>query len=319
MTGALLTQPALSSPAGAQVPTRRGEPVVESVRIASYNAGSMVGVKGTVKDVQALIDQGVDIIALQEMSSWTKRVKIREKYLDCETCLYDGYVPVQAVPGGQPILYRSDRFTLLDSGMSQLTKDTYVGPRGAGPSTIRARWVTWVRLRTVATGRQVYILNNHGVPTVQRGDGQPNMRLKKRVAVYAKHMAGLESFVDSIKTTTGGSIFVVGDLNVNYRTDRVVAPDVFPFHSLGLVGMQASYEKLGLPEHGTHVLPNGYDKRLIDYSYSSQPRFVSPTAQTILTGLHSDHRPLVVDYRYASKACFSHHQDICPGAPAPAE
>ncbi len=312
LTGALVAGPTLVPGAGAQVSAGRGEPVVESVRIASYNAGAMVSVKGTVSDVGSLIDQGADVIALQEMSSWKKRVKIRERYVDCETCVYDAWIPVAAVPGGQPIIYRSDKFELIDFGMEQVTPDTYVGSRGAGPATIRAKYITWVRLRTIATQRQVYVLDNHAVPTVQRGDGTPNVRLKKRLKLYRTHMEGLRAFVDGIKTTTGGSVFVVGDFNVNYRTDRVIAPDIFPFHNLGLVGLQASYETLGMPDHGTHVLPNGYDKRLIDYSYALKPRFVTPTAQTIVTGLHSDHRPLMVDYRFASRGCFQHRQDVCP-------
>ena len=117
LTGALVAGPTLVPGAGAQVSAGRGEPVVESVRIASYNAGAMVSVKGTVSDVGSLIDQGADVIALQEMSSWKKRVKIRERYVDCETCVYDAWIPVAAVPGGQPIIYRSDKFELIDFGM----------------------------------------------------------------------------------------------------------------------------------------------------------------------------------------------------------
>ena len=311
MGGAFTLALTLAPGAVASTPTvgkGRAEPVTETVRIASYNAGAMVSTHGTVADVKALIDEGADVIALQETSSWAKRVKIRDKYVDCETCVYKAWIPVPAVPGGQPILYRSDKFELLGYGALQVTQDTYVGPRGAGPSTIRAKYITWVRLRSLATKRQAYVLNNHAVPTVQRGDGTPNTRLAKRLAIYGKHMAGLTAFINEIKSTTGGAVFVVGDLNVNYRTDRAIAPEIFPYHTLSELDLEATYEPLGMPEHGTHVLPNGFDKRLIDYGYFLHRRFVSPTAQAIPQGLHSDHRPLVVDYRLSSRGCF--HQGV---------
>jgi endonuclease/exonuclease/phosphatase family metal-dependent hydrolase len=291
--------------------TRKADPASETIRIASYNAGAMVKVKGSVRDVQGLIDDGVDVIALQEFSSGQKRAAVRADFLDCETCLYDGYMPAEAVPGGQPILYRSDKFTLLDAGMVQVSKDTYVGPRGAGPSTLRAKWITWVRLKTIATNRQIYVLNNHAVPTVQRGDGSPNARLPKRVKLYGQHMAGLQALITQIQSTTGGAIYVVGDLNVNYRTDSVLAPEVFPYANLTAVGMTATYATLGMPEHGTHVLPSGFDKRLIDYGYYQPRRWVTPSAQNILEGFRSDHRPLVMDYMLSNRACFSHHVNVC--------
>ncbi len=296
--------------AGPTATKTKGDPVTATIRIASYNAGSMVRVPRAVSDVKALMDKGADIIALQEMSSWKKRSKIQKRFVDCATCVYDAWMPVKAVPGGQPILYRSDKFTLLGTGMVQVSPDTYVGPRGAGPSTMRAKYIIWARLREISTQRQVYVLNNHAVPTVQQGNGRPNKQ-KKRLQLYRMHMDGLRALIDQIKTTTGGSIFVLGDLNVNYRSDRVVKDPLFPFYNMGQVGAAATFETLGIPDRGTHVLPSGFDKRIIDYGYYVQRRWVTPVAQQIVVGLHSDHRPLLVDYKLQSRGCFRHHASIC--------
>lgn len=298
------------------VTARKGEPVSETVRVASYNAGVMVKPRGTLADVTALMEAGVDVIALQEASSGEKRKAIREQLLDCETCLYDGWMPTEAVPGGQPILYRSDRFTLVDEGMVEVSPATFVGSRGAGPSTIRAKWVTWVRLKSVATGRPFWVLNNHAVPTVQRGDGRPNTKLIKRVRLYRQHMEGLTALIDELRASAGGAIYVLGDLNVNYRTDSVVAPTVFPYYTMTQAGLTSTYGVLGMPEHGTHVLPNGFDKRLIDYGYYLPKRWMTPTVQNVLEGYRSDHRPLVVDYTLFSRGCFVQHENVCLTPPA---
>lgn len=294
----------------AQAKKAKGEPITSTLRVVTYNVSADVSVRKTVRDLEQITSEAPDVIALQEMSSWKRRQAVRAAYVDCETCMYDAWIPVPAVPGGQPILYRSDRYTLIGYGMRQVTKDTYVGPRGAGPSTMRARWITWVRLRDIATGRQVYVLNNHFVPTVQASDGGPNHQ-RKRVRLYRKHMEALVAMIQEVKATTGGTVFVTGDFNVNYRGDSVVQAPMFPYAALGAIGVTSTYQNLWVPEEGTHVLGNGFSKRLIDYVFNRKARSVSPQSQHIIFGLSSDHRPLVADYAVYARGCFAKHQNIC--------
>ena len=92
-------------------------------------------------------------------------------------------------------------------------------------------------------------------------------------------------------------VFSTGDLNVNHRKDRLVRARIFPYRSLGRVGARASWEVLGLPRRGTHVLPNGNDTRLIDSVWYLRLRKVAPVQQHILGGYFSDHRPVMVKFR----------------------
>jgi endonuclease/exonuclease/phosphatase (EEP) superfamily protein YafD len=165
---------------------------------------------------------------------------------------------------------------------------------------LRARYVNWVHLRERRTGRSLFVLNTHAVPTVQAGSGGPNDRLPQRLSIYRKHMRGLQQMVTRFKKK-GGKVFVTGDLNVNYRTDCRVAAHLFPYHRLGDVGMRASYRALGMPERGTHVLPSGGDRRLIDYVYYLPRRSVHPEEQHILHGYSSDHRPLLVGFALTAR------------------
>ena len=109
-------------------------------------------------------------------------------------------------------------------------------------------------------------------------------------------MAGLSSLVSQFKRRQTG-IFVLGDLNVNYRRDRVVRDRLFPFVNMGAVDVEASYEHLGMPRTGTHERRDGgTDTRLIDYVYFMPRLPLTPRSQTVLSGYNTDHRPLSVGF-----------------------
>ena len=156
--------------------------VSQSVRISTYNVQHDLSATEAVSDINDLA-QISDIVTLQEMASGARRQGIRASLLDCSVCPFEGYLPSPAVPGSTPILYRWDRFRLEGTGTVQVSEDTFVGAAGAGPSTLRAKYINWVRLRERTTGRSLYVLNNHAVPTVQGGDGGPNRDHPARLAL----------------------------------------------------------------------------------------------------------------------------------------
>jgi endonuclease/exonuclease/phosphatase (EEP) superfamily protein YafD len=304
----------LGTTGAASAKKAKGEPVTSALRIATYNVSADVRVKSTIRDLKSIIaNQAPDVITLQEMSSWKRRQAVREHFVDCEGCLYDTYMPVAAVPGGQPILFRRDKYALLGSGMRKVTEDTYVGAKGAGPSTIHSKWIIWVSLRDLTTGRQIYVLNNHFVPTVQAGDGGTN-NMTRRLDIYRKNMEGLVALIQELQASTGGLVFVTGDFNVNYRGDIVAKAPIFPYVSLGSIGVTSSYQQVKVPTTGTHVLPSGFDKRLIDYVFSLGKRSVTADDLRILRGLSSDHRPLVSDFTLLGRGCFRQHVNVCTTA-----
>jgi endonuclease/exonuclease/phosphatase family metal-dependent hydrolase len=298
---------ATPSRAAASDPT----PVASKVRIATFNTAAMSSTRQGFNDVKDLLAAGTDIVALQEMSSWARRERVRVRLLDCATCTWDGWIPVPAVQGGQPILWRSDKFTFLGRDWIEVAPETFVGDRGAGPSTMHAKYVVRVRLLDKLTGRTIWILNNHFVPTVQDSDGGRNGNVR-RTRLYARHMSGLQGVIDRIRTEEGGGlVFVTGDFNVNYRSDKVRQDPIFPYAALGTRALRSSYYKLGESATGTHVLDNGFDKRLIDYVNYKPTRRVIATGQRILRGYNSDHRPVVVDFKITTRGCWVRGELIC--------
>jgi endonuclease/exonuclease/phosphatase family metal-dependent hydrolase len=277
-------------------------PVTSTVKIATYNSAAATRTDRAVADIIRLAAVS-DVVALQEMGSAKRRSAVAASLLDCETCAFDGYMPVPAVPGSTPILWNSERFALKGSGTRQVTQDTYVGRAGAGPSTLRAKYINYVLLRDRTTSVKFYVLNNHAVPTVQGKGGGANRKHPKRLALYRQHMEGLKSMVNEF-VRPNRAVFIAGDLNVNYRRDRIVKDRLFPYSNLGEVGVQASHAVLGEPSIGTHVLGSGNSGRLIDYVSYLRHQAVTPLAQQVHTGYSSDHRPLVVDFKLTSLRKF---------------
>ncbi len=266
--------------------------------IATFNVAAWVKTEKSMADITRLITDGnPDIVTLQEMGSPAKRQLVRATFVDCETCVYDMYAPLPATSASTPILFRTDRFALLKAESVQVTEPTFVGKKGAGPSTIAAKYVNRVALRDLVTKRRIQILNNHAVPSVQGRSGGPNMAMKARLGIYRKHMAGLRAVIERVRAGSGGLFLVTGDLNVNFRRDRVLAPKMFPYYNMGLESLRASYEVLGEPKIGTHHLGNGNDTRLIDYVYAENRRALQPVSQRIIGRMNSDHRSLLVTFR----------------------
>lgn len=287
------------------------EPVASSVQIASFNTAATSATWQAFRDVKRLLESGPDIVALQEMSSWERRERVRKRLLDCTDCAWDGWMPVPAVPGGTPILWRSDKFTFLGRDWIQVAPETYVGDRGAGPRTMHPKYVVRLRLKDNLTGRTIWILNNHFVPTVQSSDGGRNSNVR-RTRLYARHMDGLLAIIDKIRTEEGGGlVFVTGDFNVNYRNDKIAQDPIFPYTALATRQLRSSYYKLGEPATGTHVLKNGFDKRLIDYVNYKPTRRVIATGQRILGRMYSDHRAVIVGFKVTTRGCWKNGELIC--------
>jgi endonuclease/exonuclease/phosphatase (EEP) superfamily protein YafD len=286
-----------ATPPGAEARPRHE--VTSQVRIVTYNVRHDVRPRRTVAEVEELA-RASDIITLQEMSSGTKRAGVRRSLISCKGCRWGAHMPQAAVPGGTPILFRKRQYRLERTGTRQVSEPTRVGGSGAGPSTVRAKYINFVRLTERRTGRTVWVLNNHAVASVQGDGGRPNRKHRARLRLYRQHMAGLTALVERFRRK-GGLVFVTGDFNVNHRSDRRAQARMFPYATMRDVGMRASYLPLGQPARGTHVLANGRGDRLIDYVHFLPRKRVWPREQRILHGYASDHRPLLVHYEVGAR------------------
>jgi len=275
------------------------------VDIATYNIRHALSDSVAVADVKRLAEAGADVIGLQEMGSRIRRNAVAAQLVDCSSCQFGAFMPTGAGPGELPIFYRATELERVSEGTLKVSDATYVGPSGAGPSTIAPKYLTYVQLRHRTTGQDMYIINNHAVASVQGPDGGPNYAHPERLQLFRQHMDGLSSMIAGFKAT-GAAVFTTGDFNVNYRRDSVLQDKLFPYANMSPLGVFASYKFLGMPQTGTHLSGSSTnDTRLIDYVSGLNHAAVVPKTQQILTGYSSDHRPVLVRYDIAS----------APGAP----
>ncbi len=265
------------------------------IKIATLNTAAFQSRARAVDDVRRLARSGVDVMGLQEMASAKRRSLVDRQLVSCRGCRWASHVPAGSTRASTPIYWKREQYKLLKRGSVFVTPPTRVGNDGAGPARLNAKYITWVRLRDRVTGRKLWVLNNHAVPSVQGRNGGPDKSHPERLRLYKKHMVKLQALVQAC-TRKGGLVFVVGDFNVNFRTDRRTRAHRFPTYRLSRVGLRNSYGPLGEPAGGTHSLRSGKSTRLIDHVWFAPRDALEPRRLRVLRGYNSDHRPLVVKF-----------------------
>lgn len=265
------------------------------IKIATLNTAAFQPRARAVDDVRRLARSGVDVMGLQEMASAKRRSQVDRQLVSCRGCRWASYVPAGSTRASTPIYWKRTQYKLLRRGSVLVTPPTRVGSQGAGPARLNAKYITWVRLQDRATGRTLWVLNNHAVPSVQGRRGGPDKRQPERLRLYKQHMIKLQARVQAF-TRKGGLVFVIGDFNVNFRTDRRTRSHRFPTYRLGRVGLRNSYGPLGEPAIGTHVVRSGKSRRLIDHVWFAPRDSLEPRRLRLLRGYSSDHRPVVVKF-----------------------
>lgn len=103
----------------------------------------------------------------------------------------------------------------------------------------------------------------------------------------------MDGIVKTIKKADarGVPIFVTGDFNVNYRRDREVRAEIFPYDRFKEQGVLSNWSFLGAPGEGTH------GNRLIDYVFVSKSKKVEPRMHEILGKGGSDHHAVIMKVR----------------------
>ena len=120
-------------------------PVTATMRIATYNTAASTKMVDALATSSSSLPRGADIITLQEMGGRVRRAAVTAALVDCSMCAYEAYMPSDSPMNSTPILYKWSKFRLESTGTRQVSAATYVGKNGAGPSTLRAKYVNYVQ------------------------------------------------------------------------------------------------------------------------------------------------------------------------------
>lgn len=196
--------------------------------------------------------------------------------------------------GSNAVLVRTTTFDVLDRGV-------VYGSRASMPAyRIDSRWITWVQLRERTTGRGLVWMQTHMDAAVEN-DGVPRRGAGQRVRNNVQYMRTLSAMARSFQRNH--EVLVGGDWNVDAAADRRAQHPQMPYTLLeeraaaDSAGLRSTYSLLGLDVAPTSRYAGG---RWIDYlAVWTRPddEGVAVTGHQVVTGVNSDHNPLVAGVR----------------------
>lgn len=256
--------------------------------IGSYNLHFKLKPSQVRKDLAKLLSSNdIDVLGMQEMGKPVRVLvlnKIGREYG------WEFFRPNDLPAQRQtPIGWNNERWEALQTGAQRLNDSTEVEP-GSGGTTVESKWAPWVILRNRKNDRTIAVINWHAPGGVE------NPKNVKRRAVMEECTASVKELARELEKEVQ-SVFITGDMNINFRKPELRALNKFPIKAFKNAGFYACWE-YNMPKIGTHThngmlkfLPTG--RRIIDYVFSND----KPISSEILLGYSSDHRPVLVTYR----------------------
>lgn len=251
------------------------------VRVGTYNIRAGVDTDTFERVVTELMPHA-DVIGLQEINSKDKAAVLAG--LSAQG--WDYYRPHRFDGEQNPVMWNTDRFSLLSAESIKTAEETYLGDElPVKGSTMDAHFVSVVRLRDLSTDEAITIINIHLPPGAIKA-GRP---VPGRPTLYNRYVTELAATA-KIAASEGEAVrvFTLGDYNVGWVADarwRLKRLPIRRFNRKDMVSMWAT--ELPDGKVGTH------NDALIDQIYSQQ----EATSATVLnTIVGSDHYPAVATY-----------------------
>lgn len=290
-------------PCDPETPTDANPP--QKLHIISWNVwhgNSKANFKAALAEFE---DKGIDVIGFQELSANGKPDALANK-TGCASCYYDAWIPGTPSQGGNvSIIWKKSRFHVVKNAQGdkmQYAVKVHGAENvedGAGGTKTTSKYIVYVFLKDNETNRSFWVMNAHGLASVEGVCGHPNGKIK-RLTLYKKMM---DTFKDKI-SNKAKPVFVTGDYNVNYRCDKNVKHYRFPWKSMNSLSpkLRSNWQwqemaGLDLPTYGTHK-PNKGGKRIIDYVFAKAHPAVSYAGTVIWKDrtFGSDHAPVRATY-----------------------
>lgn len=258
--------------------------------MGSYNTLKDLGPSTAYSDLLALNRTRLQIVGLQEAHNDNRDAGFARLAADHG---WSRYRPkTGAFSDENTIIWRTDDFKLLDSGCIGLGQ--YSIPSALMPP----RYLNWVKLTHRDSSRNLYFMDTHFDPFLDNHDGHPRTaaNLQARIQMHYGFIATIASKMRSFGASA--PVFTAGDFNINLIDDAKVRYPKFPYAAWGDVDTRSNWDSIKeRPSYGT-IGGNLY----YDSIWATRPVHwnVKPESDWILTGYHSDHKPVVVKYQIKS-------------------
>lgn len=243
-----------------------------------------------------------DVVGFQESAPFVKKVMAK---IACEseakTCskkemMFPGINGGRG--GGNQIVWKTDRFDFINGSSKHAASDPDVG----GHHYKHYRSINWVHLKDKQTGQDMYFVDIHAPNAVEKS-GLPNKKHKASVKAYATYMHSIVKTVRRLQKD-GIPIIMVGDSNVNFRTDNAKCTTAFfPCKSIDPL-MEDVWIIADISDDNSQLGTQGNNNRVIDRVFFSETNTTKLTVRKASVGtekgrMHggdegSDHKPVNV-------------------------
>ena len=248
------------------------------VRVATYN----FKVGRPVKKFRKAIDQlkeRIDVAGLQET-----RARGRNAYLESFTA-WGSYRPADTSPN--PVIWNKRVFRFLKGRAFLMAHGRNIrNERIAGRGVYHDSYATIVRFQHILTGKKVSVINVHLAAGAVR-QGRPWPGRPRLFKMYRQQVVRLVK-AQRIERKWG-EVYVVGDLNVGYDSDKVRQRHDLPFKRLTRQGMTSMWRDYDVSTGGTR------NDSYIDQVWSKHRASDAVVARDIRG---SDHLPAIATYTY---------------------
>ena len=248
------------------------------VRVATYNFKVGRPLKKFKKAIDQLKER-VDVAGLQET-----RAPGRNAYLEGFRT-WGSYRPADTSPN--PVIWNKQVFRFVKGRAFLMARGRNIrNERSAGRGVYHDSYATIVRLQHLTTGRKVSVINVHLVAGAVR-NGRPWRGRPRLFKMYRQQVVRL------IKAhrleRSWGTVYIVGDLNVGYDSDKVRQRYDLPFKRLTKQGLSSMWRDYDVSKGGTR------NDSYIDQVWSKDRATDAVVARSIRG---SDHRPAIATYTY---------------------
>jgi len=253
-----------------------------TITVASWNG--MKDNKNNIAGEAKSILGSANVVGLQEVHTAAQRNNIQKLITSNKYAVspkaHSGNTNADGVES-YPIIWREKEFSRVDEGGT--------GKVSPALSGLRARYITWVKLKQRVTGKQFYVVNTHMVRDVDAsGSLTKAKKFQDNVDAYKGHMAKLVGLLEKLQKDKL-PIFVTGDFAMDYRKDAGTV-SIFPKAALGAIGVKSNWQLTNLQGIAPNAETYGGGSRLIDYVFAWN---VTPKNTSIGKSKHgSDHRPV---------------------------
>lgn len=281
MTAHPLTAAQMQQGTGVQRSSTDGER--GTIGVGTFNAFVGLSEAQARHDVQVLTDfDWLDLIGWQEVNANPPApLGLAER----------GWETVQPLrPNGNPhelaVSWRSSEFTLVGSVITRMHADS--ASTEGDDRSFPARWVLQVVLqRTGAFPDRVTVLNTHVNHRLERWPSKPGQPFEN--VNTAKARGHLKKLADLVDAADSRYTVILGDFNWDYVADQQTRDPAFVHGQLGERAI-SGWEALGIRDQ---PVSHPSSDRRIDYVFLSRSSPAAFRSQSVVDGLHSDHRPVV--------------------------